>query len=323
MSEDYLVLTAYFGERKRIGAKLVADALLGLYAREAITTSSLMRGLEGFGLRHHLRTDSLLTLSEDLPAVAVAVDSRARVEALFDEVAALVGHGLVTVNPAGHEPHLSSATRLTVYLRRQEWIAGRPAHVAVCDLLHRRGVDGATALLGVDGTLGGTRRRARFFARNADVPVAVIAVGSSEPIADAIPELAASLVEPLITTEHVELCKRDGMTVAGLSEPADGWCRLTVYTSEAQLHRGRPIHREITRRLRGSGARGVTTMRGIWGFHSPHPPHGERLNQLGRHVPIVTTVIDTADRIAAAYEVIDELTVEHGLVTSQIVQVLG
>jgi PII-like signaling protein len=323
MTDEYLALTAYFGERKRTGRRLVADALLDLYAREAIATSSLMRGLEGFGLRHHLRSDSLLTLSEDLPAVAVAVDRRARVESLVDEVVALVGQGLVTVNPADVRVADSAAARLTVYLRRQQRIGGRPAHVAVCELLDRRGVEGATTLLGVDGTLGGLRQRARFFGRNPDVPVAVIAIGSSAHIAGALPDLQAALDEPLVTTERVELCKRDGAAVAGLVQPAAGWCRLTVYTSEAQLYRGRPIHREITRRLRTSGARGVTTLRGIWGFHAPHAPHGERVTKLGRHVPVVTTVIDTADRIAPAYEVIDELTVEHGLVTSQAVQVLS
>jgi len=323
MTGDYLALTAYFGERKRVGGKLVADALLDLYAGEAIATSSLMRGVEGFGLRHHLRTDSLLTLSEDLPAVAVAVDRRERVEALVGRVAGLVGGGLVTVNSADHQLHASDAVRLTVYLRRQESIAARPAHIAVCALLNERGVAGATVLLGVDGTLGGRRQRARFFARNTDVPVAVIAVGSAQTVADAVSELESLLAAPLMTTEHVELCKRDGTAVAGLAEPAQGWCKLTVYTSEAQLFRGRPIHREITRRLRGSGARGVTTLRGIWGFHAPHPPHGERLSQLGRHVPIVTTVIDTADRIAAAYDIVDELTAEHGLVTSQAVQVVN
>ena len=50
-----------------------------------------------------------------------------------------------------------------------------PAFVAVCDLLHRRGVAGATVLLGVDGTTHGQRRRARFFAGNDDVPMMIVA----------------------------------------------------------------------------------------------------------------------------------------------------
>ena len=45
-----------------------------------------MRGVEGFGAKQHLRTDRLLTLSEDLPLVSVAVDTRARIEAALAEV---------------------------------------------------------------------------------------------------------------------------------------------------------------------------------------------------------------------------------------------
>jgi len=75
----------------------------------------------------------------------------------------------------------------------------------------------------------------------------------------------------------------------------------------------------IVRRLRSAGLSGATTQRGIWGFHGDHPPHGDRLLQLGRHVPVVTIVIDTPKRISAAFSVIDELTSERGLVTSEII----
>jgi PII-like signaling protein len=97
------------------------------------------------------------------------------------------------------------------------------------------------------------------------------------------------------------------------------WHKLMVYTSEAVQHHGEPVHRAIVRRLRSAGLSGATTQRGIWGFHGDHPPHGDRLLQLGRHVPAVTIVIDTPERISAAFGVIDELTTERGLVTSEIV----
>jgi PII-like signaling protein len=92
-----------------------------------------------------------------------------------------------------------------------------------------------------------------------------------------------------------------------------------VYTSEAALHDGQPVHRAIVRRLRAAGISGATTQRGMWGFHGDHPPHGDRLLQLGRHVPAVTIVIDTPERIQTAFDLIDDLTAEHGLVTCETV----
>jgi PII-like signaling protein len=90
-----------------------------------------------------------------------------------------------------------------------------------------------------------------------------------------------------------------------------------IYTSEAARHGGQPIHRAIVRRLRSAQLSGATSYRGIWGFHGDRPPHGDRFLQLGRHVPVITTVIDTAERISAAFGIIDELTTERGLVTSE------
>ena len=336
MTDDCVKLTSYFGERHRSEGAFTADALIELYGRHEIAVSILLRGTEGFGLKHHLRTDRSLTLSEDLPLIAIAVDTRSRIEAVLPQTVQLNRTGLVTLErarlltsvtrPSWSPEDLYEATKLTIYLGRQERAGRVPAFVAVCDLLHRRGLDGATALLGVDGTAHGRRERAAFFGRNAEVPMMVIAVGTGDRIRGVLPELGPLLQRPLLTLERVRICKRDGRllaTPAALPSADDHgmalWHKLMVYTSEAVQVHGEPMHRAIVRRLRAAGLSGATTQRGIWGFHGAHAPHGDRLLQLGRHVPAVTIVIDTPDRISAAFSVIDELTSERGLVTSETV----
>jgi PII-like signaling protein len=66
-------------------------------------------------------------------------------------------------------------------------------------------------------------------------------------------------------------------------------------------------------------ARGATVLRGIWGFHGDHKPRGDRIFQLTRRMPVVTVIIDTPERIAGSFDIVDELTAEHGLVTSEMV----
>jgi len=201
VNEEAIKLTSYFGERRRVaGAALAgpvlastvfaADALLDQYGRHEVATSILLRGAEGFGAKRHPRTDMSLTLSEDLPLIAVAVDSRSRIEPLVSPTAEITGTGLVTlerarllrddIDPRDIEavtPYYGGdqETKLTIYLGRQERAYRMPAFMAVCDLLYRRGIAGATALLGVDGTAHGTRERAAFFSRNAGTPMMVIA----------------------------------------------------------------------------------------------------------------------------------------------------
>jgi PII-like signaling protein len=340
MNEDCLKLTTYFGERDRAGKRLLADELLDIYGGHRVAASVLLRGAEGFGRLHHRHTDRLLSLSEDLPVVSIAVDSRRRIEELLEVVLEVKRRGLITLERARLltgdlsavrlPDSLGEATKLTVYLGRHERAGGRPAFVAVCDLLHQHGIAGATVLLGVDGTRGGQRTRARFFAANAEVPMMIISVGAGERIAGALSGLGRLLAEPLVTLERVRVCKRDGRLLASphrLPETDEGglamWQKLMVYTSQAATFDGRPLSLEIVRRLRRSELAGATSLRGVWGFHGDHPPHGDRLLQLRRHVPTVTIAVDTPPRAARAFEVIDELTTEHGLVTSEMVPAMA
>lgn len=249
MNEDCLKLTCYFGERHRSGGRFVADRLLNIYGRSEIASSIMLRGVEGFGLKHHLRSDSSLTLSEDLPAVAVAVavDSRGRIESILVEVTGIENIGLVTlkrarlvqgdIGPIALPESLHEAIKLTVYLGRPERVYRVPAEVGVCELLER-----PHELPGTD--------------------------------------------------EH-------GMALRQ---------KLSIVTSAAAQHVGQPIYRAITRRLRATGSSGATSLRGIWGFHGDHTPHGDRPLQVGRHVPTLT--------------IIDELTAERGLIISEMVPAL-
>jgi PII-like signaling protein len=95
--------------------------------------------------------------------------------------------------------------------------------------------------------------------------------------------------------------------------------KLMIYTSEQARHGRRPLHLALVRRLREQGAAGVTCLRGIWGFHGDHAPHGDRLLQLRRRVPIVTIVVDRPDRVAESFRIVDEMTDQAGLVTSEMV----
>jgi PII-like signaling protein len=274
-------LTIYFGERARVhGDGWLADALIDAFAAHRLATSLVLRGVEGFGGHHGLRTDRLLTMSEDLPLVAVAVDERERIAAALADAEALGPlRGLVTQERAelvrdeaearaalaalGDAPTL----QLTVYVGRREG----PRDVV--GLLAARGIAGATALLGVDGTRHGERRRARFFARNAEVPVMVIAVGDRDRIAAVLPELMASLPAPLLTLEPIA--------------PAapERWTKVMAYSSD------RAAHQRLVAALRRDGAPGATTVSGFWGYRNSTPPHGDTILQVVRRVPLVTIVV--------------------------------
>jgi PII-like signaling protein len=92
-----------------------------------------------------------------------------------------------------------------------------------------------------------------------------------------------------------------------------------VYAGEQSRHAGRPLHHQLVRALRAAGAAGATSLRGTWGYHGDHRPHGDSFWQLRRRVPVVTVIVDTPERTRDWFAIVDELTDETGLVTSEMV----
>ena len=342
MIPDCRKLTIYFGERDRAGGRFLADALIDRFARHQLATSLMLRGAIGFGPAAHLRTDRRLTLSEDLPMTAVAVDTGSRIEAVFDEVAAVASGGLVTLERAALITDRRSAAaaaaslpapeaKLTVYVGRGERLGAVAAYEWIVARLREHAVAGATVLLGVDGTVRGERRRASFVRTNRGVPLMVIAVGRAAAVGAALTEIAEALPAPLMTVEGITVCRRDG---AALAAPAHrppaverpdlaGWQKLMVYAGEQARADGGPLHEQLVRELRGAGAAGATGLRGLWGYHGDHLPHGDSFWQLRRRVPVVTVIVDSPERIGSLYPIIERLTAGTGLVTSEPVAALS
>ncbi len=333
MTSELLKLTTYFGERDRADGELLADQLFSLYGRDRLEVSAMLRGIEGFGIHHSTHTELLLTLSEDLPIVSVAVDSPARIRALLPEVLDVKRRGLVTLERArrwlGSYQDLSEqAAKLTVFLGRRQRVGGQPAYVAACAVLQQHGMLGATVLLGVDGTREGRRTRATLLGQNSEVPILVVAAGAGSAVASAAEALDVALDKPLMTLERVQVCRRDGIAVAD-PEPVPPvlehdlvWGqKLTVHSSDDDRVDGHPLHRVLVRRLRGERVAGATTLRGIWGFHDDQPPHGESAWRTRRHAPVMTIAVDTHDRIAGIFGVVEEVTAQRGLVTVETVPV--
>ena len=74
---------------------------MDVYGGHALQASILLRGAEGFGRLQHLHTDRLLSLSEDLPVVSIAIDDRRRIESMLDDVLQIKRRGLITLERAG------------------------------------------------------------------------------------------------------------------------------------------------------------------------------------------------------------------------------
>lgn len=328
MSAQWAELRAHLGERDRAAKAFAADRLLDLFTEQELAASALIRGVEGFGAKHLLRSDRLLSLSEDPPVVAVAVDESARIEGVLGSVRAVPFSGPVTVrpafavDPAGGWLNLvgSDQVKLSLFIGRGLRSAGRPAYELAVAALRDASADGATALVGVDGSFRGERRRGRFLAANTEVPAVVICVGDPERIAAALPRLASLPRGPVMTVAPVRVLKRDGVRLGALA-PGEA-VELTLYSAELNHVGGKPVHVAAVERLRREGAPGATALRGIWGYHGDHEPHGDSPFAVRRRVPTVTISIAARDEAERAFDLLDDLTHERGLITAEAVRLV-
>jgi uncharacterized protein len=91
-------LTVIVGETDQWHHKPVYTEIVHRAHQAGLAGASVFRGIEGFGKSNHIHTTRILSLSEDLPAAVVIVDTREKIEAFLPQVDELVTEGLVTLD---------------------------------------------------------------------------------------------------------------------------------------------------------------------------------------------------------------------------------
>jgi uncharacterized protein len=94
-----LRLRIYIGEADRLHGRPLSEAVVQRLLELGLAGATVLRGVEGFGRNAHLHTARILRLSEDLPIVIEVVDREARIREVLPELDAMIGDGLITVEP--------------------------------------------------------------------------------------------------------------------------------------------------------------------------------------------------------------------------------
>jgi uncharacterized protein len=94
-----LSVRIYIGESDRHEGMPLYDAIVRRLRERGLAGATVLRGIEGFGRNSRIHTTRILRLSEDLPVVIEFVDEEGRVRAILPELDAMVGEGLITIEP--------------------------------------------------------------------------------------------------------------------------------------------------------------------------------------------------------------------------------
>ena len=92
-----LLARIYIGESDTWHGRPLYEAIVQLLRERGLAGATVIRGIEGFGAKQHLRTTRVLSLSTDLPVLIEVVDQEDRLRAILPELDATVGEGLITL----------------------------------------------------------------------------------------------------------------------------------------------------------------------------------------------------------------------------------
>lgn len=98
------LMRIFIGESDRCAAgpyqgEPLHSALVKLFREGGCAGATVLRGLTGFGASAKVHTARLLDLSLDLPVVVEMVETEAKIGELLPELDAMIGGGLVTLEP--------------------------------------------------------------------------------------------------------------------------------------------------------------------------------------------------------------------------------
>ena len=96
---DGRLLRVYFCESDRYDGHPLDEAIVHALQAAGISGATVIRGVAGYGGSSILHTTHVLRLSEDLPLVIEAADTRGKVEAVLPRLAEIAGDGLITTQP--------------------------------------------------------------------------------------------------------------------------------------------------------------------------------------------------------------------------------
>ncbi len=216
------------------------------------------------------------------------------------------------------------AKKVTIFINEDVPHRMTSLHDAVMTFLLHKNVAGATATRAFSG-FGSHHalHTPRMEAMSEHLPIRIEFVESAERVEELLPTLYEMVTDGLIEVQDttvIKLARPFEQAEAKLSHqrkvaPAK---MLRIFLGEADKWHDEPLYDAIVKKLRMMDIAGATVYRGILGYGAKGHEHKKSFLHVSRDMPIMLSVIDTAEKIRAAAEVIEGMLEDGLLVTSDV-----
>jgi PII-like signaling protein len=214
------------------------------------------------------------------------------------------------------------AKKVTIFINEDTQHHMNALHDSIMTFLIHKGVSGATATRAFSG-FGSHQllHTPKIEALAQHLPIRVEFVDTPEKVDEVLPTLYEMVTDGLIEVQDttvVKLARKSMRPEPALPhERKQGPARLLrVYLGEADRWHDAPLYDAIVKKLLMMDIAGATVYRGILGYGAKGHQHKATFFHPTRDLPIMVSVIDTAEKISAAAEVIEGMLEDGLIVTS-------
>ncbi len=168
-------VSIYVGQDHQYHGESVYAAILEFLFYHKVSGASVTRGIAGFGADHHMHTDRILVLAENLPMKVEFIETSEKVEELLPKLHEMVGTGLIEIQDttivkpsestkqAARQESMhplrreAKAKLMRIFIGENDKWNGKPLHKALIECMRTNDIAGVTVYQGILG-YGANRR---------------------------------------------------------------------------------------------------------------------------------------------------------------------
>jgi PII-like signaling protein len=216
------------------------------------------------------------------------------------------------------------AKKVTIYLNEDTRHHLGSLYESILIFLIHKGVSGATATRALEG-FGAHKvlHTPKIEVLAEHLPIKIEFVETAEKVDEILPTLYDMVNDGLIEVQDTTVVKiaRKDRTVAprAAHHKTEGSAKLMrVFMGESDDWHGEPLYDAIVKKLLLIDIAGATVYRGIYGYGAKGHTHKQSFWHLSNDMPIMISVIDSPEKIAAAVEAVEAMLGDGLIVVSDV-----
>jgi PII-like signaling protein len=219
-------VSIYVGQDQQYHGESVYAAVLEFLFYRKVSGATVTRGVAGFGADHHMQTDRILALAENLPMKLEFIETPEKVEELLPKLHEMVGNGLIEIQDtmivkASESPKQAAkrestpplkqsgtAKLMRIFVGENDKWNGKPLHTALLESMRANDIAGVTVYQGILG-YGANRRIHKDSALHLshDRPIMLTVVDTEERLRAFLPLLDDMVQQGLVVFSDVDVIK--------------------------------------------------------------------------------------------------------------------